>query len=99
MSIRRHETVPRAETAPPPSSDLVVTPVVSDGLLVYVRMYVVIYNLHTEAVSTPEYIDIASEGRMNNEVSFGAPRQHLYGSTKRKHNKLSQDNAFEPGTS
>jgi len=61
-SIRRHETVPRAETAPPPSSGLLVTPVVFDGLLVYVRMYVVIYNLLTEAVSTPEYMDITSEG-------------------------------------
>jgi len=64
-SIRRHETVPRAETAPPPSSGLVVTPVVSDGLLVYVRMYVAIYNLLTEAVSASEYMDLTSEGRFN----------------------------------
>lgn len=60
--------MPRAETAPPPSSGLVVTPVVTDGLLVYGRTYVVIYNLLTEAVSTPEYMDTTSEDRMSNET-------------------------------
>ena len=60
--------MPRAETAPSPSCGLVVTPVVSDGLPVYGRMYVVIYNLLTKAVTTPEYMDITSEGRMNNDM-------------------------------
>ena len=47
---------------------LVVTPVEADGLLVYVRMYVVIYNLLTEAVGTSEYGDITSESRLSGEI-------------------------------